>query len=145
MEVGFSARLSVRMPKLFTFKVEGKPAPKPRMTRRDSWKKRPAVKRYREYADKIRAAAIACKRRLRLGDDYVLTGPVEVKIIFRENSTFVEVREVEGSMPVKRGDLDNCCKSVLESLSAQRSGVESLVPILIKDDSQVIHLVAEFA
>lgn len=30
---------------------------KPRMTRRDTWKKRPVVLRYREYCDRIRAAA----------------------------------------------------------------------------------------
>lgn len=32
------------------------PIPKPRMTRSDKWKKRPAVVRYFEYKDKIRAA-----------------------------------------------------------------------------------------
>jgi len=133
------------MPKLFTFKVEGKPEPKPRMTRRDRWARRAKVLRYREYADEIRAAAIDCKRRFRLGDDYVLTGPVEVKIIFREDSTFVEVRELEGPMPKKRGDLDNCVKAVLEGLSAQAGGVESLAPILINDDRQVVRIMAEFA
>jgi len=73
-----------------------------------------------------------------------LTGPVEVKIVFREDSTYVEVRELEGTMPRDRGDLDNVCKSVLEGLSAQRSGIEAMVPILIDDDRQVVRLVAEF-
>jgi Holliday junction resolvase RusA-like endonuclease len=34
------------------------PIPKPRMTRSDKWKKRPAVVRYFEYKDKIREAGI---------------------------------------------------------------------------------------
>lgn len=33
------------------------PVGKPRMTRRDKWKQRPAVMRYREFADRVRAAA----------------------------------------------------------------------------------------
>jgi Holliday junction resolvase RusA-like endonuclease len=37
--------------------VLGTPLGKPRMTRRDKWKKRPCVMRYREWADKVRAAA----------------------------------------------------------------------------------------
>jgi len=40
-----------------SFVVAGKPMGKPRMTRRDVWKKRPVVLRYREYCDNIRAAA----------------------------------------------------------------------------------------
>jgi Holliday junction resolvase RusA-like endonuclease len=39
------------------FEVLGAPMGKPRMTQRDVWKKRPVVLRYREYCDRIRAAA----------------------------------------------------------------------------------------
>lgn len=38
------------------FDVPGPPIGKPRMTRRDVWKSRPAVMKYREWADKFRAA-----------------------------------------------------------------------------------------
>lgn len=34
------------------------PVPKPRQTRADKWKQRPAVMRYREFADQVRAAGI---------------------------------------------------------------------------------------
>lgn len=34
------------------------PVPKPRMTQRDKWAKRPAVLRYREFCDQVRAAGI---------------------------------------------------------------------------------------
>lgn len=39
------------------FVVPGSPVGKPRMTQRDVWAKRPAVLRYREYCDRLRAAA----------------------------------------------------------------------------------------
>lgn len=37
--------------------VPGEPVAKPRQTRSDKWKERPCVVRYREWADKARAAA----------------------------------------------------------------------------------------
>jgi Holliday junction resolvase RusA-like endonuclease len=42
---------------VYEFNVPGPPMGKPRMTQRDQWKKRPAVLRYREYCDRIRATA----------------------------------------------------------------------------------------
>jgi len=42
---------------IHAFEVPGAPMGKPRMTQRDRWKKRPNVVRYREYCDRIRAAA----------------------------------------------------------------------------------------
>jgi len=37
--------------------VPGNPVGKPRMTRKDKWAQRPCVLRYREWADRARAAA----------------------------------------------------------------------------------------
>lgn len=48
---------AVDKPKSYSFVVPGAPMGKPRMTQRDKWQKRPAVLRYREYCDRIRAAA----------------------------------------------------------------------------------------
>lgn len=42
---------------VYEFTVPGAPMGKPRMTQRDQWQKRPAVLRYREYCDRIRASA----------------------------------------------------------------------------------------
>ena len=42
---------------VITIVVPGAPIGKPRMTRRDRWAKRPAVMRYREWADRVRAVA----------------------------------------------------------------------------------------
>jgi len=39
------------------FTVPGMPVAKPRMTKRDTWAKRPCVLRYREFCDRMRAAA----------------------------------------------------------------------------------------
>ncbi len=49
--------LSVYKPKTYQFSVPGAAMGKPRMTQRDVWQKRPVVIRYREYCDRIRAAA----------------------------------------------------------------------------------------
>jgi len=43
--------------KSLTFTVAGPVVGKPRMTQSDKWKKRPPVLRYRDYCDRIRAAA----------------------------------------------------------------------------------------
>ena len=36
--------------------IDVNPVPKPRQTRSDVWKKRPAVMRYRQFADELRLA-----------------------------------------------------------------------------------------
>ena len=45
--------------RILTITVPGVPVAKPRMTRRDRWAKRAAVMRYREFADRVRAASAA--------------------------------------------------------------------------------------
>jgi Holliday junction resolvase RusA-like endonuclease len=42
-----------------SFTIHAEPMGKPRMTQRDKWAKRPAVLRYRAFADKARASAPA--------------------------------------------------------------------------------------
>lgn len=42
---------------LLTIVVPGPPIGKPRMTQRDKWRQRPAVMRYRAWADRVRAIA----------------------------------------------------------------------------------------
>lgn len=44
-------------PQVLTITVPGRPHGKPRMTQRDKWKRRPVVVAYREWADRVRAAA----------------------------------------------------------------------------------------
>lgn len=42
---------------VITFTIHGDPIGAPRMTRRDKWKQRPCVLRYRDWKDKARKAA----------------------------------------------------------------------------------------
>ncbi|MBA7526214.1 hypothetical protein ES705_18375 [subsurface metagenome] len=123
----------------FRFAVEGAPVPKPRMTQRDQWEVRPSVARYREYADAVRAACIDAKRTMGLPDDFSIEDPVSVKAIFGRDFTLIEVETIEGKVikPKGSGDLDNYGKAMIEGLHPQKSGVASLVPILIGDDRQV--------
>ena len=132
---------------IFQFVVNGRPAPKPRMTQSDRWKQRPCVLRYREYADAIRAAAIDAKRTHALPDDFLFDGNVEVEALFGKDYTLIKVSEISGEVQIKksRGDIDNYGKSVAEGLFAQQSGMESLLKILIHDDKQIIHMDLTFA
>lgn len=45
--------------KYLTFTVPGTPVPKPRMSQRDKWQKRPCVMRYRAWCDAVRLACTA--------------------------------------------------------------------------------------
>lgn len=122
----------------FRFAVEHKPVPKPRMTQSDKWKKRPEVVRFLAYKDALRAAVIDTRRMIGKSDDWLMKGPVEVQMIVGKKFTYVTVVEVPAIDERKRpaGDIDNFAKSVLEALQAEYS--------LIKDDKQVVRLVAEF-
>jgi Holliday junction resolvase RusA-like endonuclease len=43
---------------MYIFTVPGTPIGKPRMTRRDKWKRRPNVQRYRAWADSVRLVVV---------------------------------------------------------------------------------------
>ena len=124
-----------------TFTVPGIPRPKPRMTRRDQWKQRPIVVNYRDYADRIRAALIDAKRVSGISDEFEMDGPIAVDLTFvtrkGEERTIVKIWQLEGALKPRAGDIDNFCKSVLEAMQPF-----NIVPILIKDDKQVITLTA---
>lgn len=106
--------------------------------------------RTKEYEGRIRAAAIDAKRTAGMKDDDVIEGPVEVRLIFGLNGgepyTHVQVIPLEGAakVPKDRPDLDNLVKAALDGLQSAQRGVESAVPIMLRDDRQVVRLVAEF-
>ena len=89
------------------------PVPKPRMTRRDKWKKRPCVLRYRAFCDELR---------LRLKSVPV---PLDITFILEMPSSWSEKkkREMEGSPHCVRGDLDNYLKSFLDGMLTEDSHV----------------------
>jgi Holliday junction resolvase RusA-like endonuclease len=123
----------------FAVIVHGKCPPKPRMTGSDAWKDppRPAVKKYRDYVDKIRAAMIDAKREWGWDDGDSIATRVAVTIDFHDNFTLIDVTEMGGKRGKRAGDLDNMIKTVFEALQDFQN-----VPILIEDDSQVVSVKA---
>ena len=98
------------------FSVKGTPVPKPRMSQRDRWQHRPAVARYREYVDEIRAGGVDAKRAAHLGDFFHLAGPLRVSMTFTSTETYLTVARAElpyRRPPGLRFDLDNGVKAVL--------------------------------
>lgn len=97
------------------FVVRGVPVGKPRMTKRDKWKRRPCVLRYRAWADAARAAA-------GLIDKALLTHPTEV--IFTAYMP-IAARHRKGMRELMRGtactvkpDRDNIDKALCDALFA---------------------------
>lgn len=90
------------------FTVPGPAMGKPRMTQRDVWQKRPAVVRYREYCDRIRAALAA-------GGG--LTGSPIMMIVFayiavKPSWSEKKKQAMIGKPHRQRPDADNIFKSV---------------------------------
>ncbi len=96
------------------------PVPKPRQTRADVWQQRPAVLRYRNFADKLR-------------DAYPLDLPERVKLVFYMPmpESWSKKKRAELSMLPhdQRPDLDNLIKSVLDALSPEDSYVYEIYAI----------------
>ena len=95
-----------------TITVPGTPLGKPRMTQRDKWKKRPCVVRYREWADKVRDAA-------------VMSVPAANRVvslswvaIFEPPKSWSKKKRAEaiGTMHREKPDRDNINKAVLDIL-----------------------------
>lgn len=90
-------------------RVDITPVGKPRMTQSDKWKQRPAVMKYRAFADELR---------LRYKGEL----PQQVKLIFylpmpkswsaRKRGAF------EGGPHAVKPDIDNLCKAVFDALSS---------------------------
>lgn len=98
--------------KTFRFTIFGRPVPKPRMTRRDIWDRRPCILKYREWQNKVLAAAISA------GGASKLEGPLRFSAGFF----------LKGHPNM---DLDNLCKGILDSLIPHRGAVLWTIP----DDS----------
>jgi Holliday junction resolvase RusA-like endonuclease len=88
------------------------PIPKPRMTRRDRWKVRPCVARYRAFCDECRLKEVWFK-------------PSGARIIFvmpMPKSWSKTKRATLRSRPhEQRPDLDNLCKSLFEAVYSDDS------------------------
>lgn len=97
------------------FIIRGIPIGKPRMTKRDKWKQRPCVLRYRAWADEARKAA-------GLREKLVLTGATT--LTFRAYVPMPAMwkagqrAEMQGEPCLGKPDLDNLQKSLADALFA---------------------------
>ena len=100
------------------FTVPGDPMGKPRQTQRDRWQKRDCVLRYRDYCDRIRAAAPA---RLATVDVYA----IGVIAYFAMPDSWSKKKKalMNGIMHRVKPDHDNVQKGILDGLLKDDSGV----------------------
>lgn len=92
--------------------IDIKPVPKPRMTRSDVWKKRPAVVAYRYFADELR---LKYPHELpeRLGLVFMIEMPKSWSAKKRET--------MDGKPHQQRPDTDNLTKAVKDALAVEDS------------------------
>lgn len=83
------------------------PVPKPRQSRSDRWKQRPAVMRYREFCDQVREAGIT-----------LYSCGMHITFIIPMPDSWSEKKklEMDGQPHQQRGDLDNYAKSALDAI-----------------------------
>lgn len=87
------------------------PCPKPRMTRRDKWKQRPCVMRYRAFKDKCRAHRVEL--------------PQPCKVVFHlempKSWNAMSRRGRHGSPHCSKPDLDNLLKALCDAVLSDDS------------------------
>lgn len=94
--------------------IEIEPVPKPRMTQRDKWAKRPAVLRYRAFCDQVRAAGLALPE-------------AGAHIVFHlaMPASWSKKRRAQmlGQPHQQKPDVDNLAKALLDACLAEDQGV----------------------
>jgi Holliday junction resolvase RusA-like endonuclease len=102
-----------------------RPIPKPRMTQRDKWAKRPVVLRYFEYKDKLRAEVL--KNNIELGVKLSLTFIIAIPKSKRKKKN--NWRAKIGTPHQERPDLDNLIKAFKDALYKEDSVVWKYGPM----------------
>ncbi len=93
------------------------PVPKPRQTRADKWQKRPAVIRYRAFADELRYKA----GKIDL-NHHSLTFGLPMPKSWSEKKK----QAMDGQPHTQKPDLDNLLKAVGDALNTDDSGIHTL-------------------
>lgn len=93
------------MAKVTTYDVT--PVPKPRMTQRDKWKKRPVVLRYHAFKDQVRDSGLT-----------IPTSGAHVCFVMPMAKSWTKQRSIvmEGQPHEQRPDLDNLLKALGDAL-----------------------------
>lgn len=87
--------------------------PKPRMSRSDSWKKRPCVLRYWKFSDDLKASAT--EKGYEMADEVHM----EFHIAMPKSWSKKKKKEMLGRQHKSLPDLDNCVKSCADILKKQ--------------------------
>ena len=105
------------MSNLLQFHYKGPIMGKPRMTRADTWKKRPVIMRYWAYKDKLKEAAEKAK--------YVPGEKLDIMFSLEMPVSWSKVRKTAMlNQPHKnKPDIDNLCKAFMDCLLADDSHV----------------------
>jgi Holliday junction resolvase RusA-like endonuclease len=95
------------------------PIPKPRMTQRDRWSKRPCVLRYYKYCDDLREEAFINK--------YNITSTLSMTFVLPMPKSWSKKkkREMEHQPHTQRPDLDNLIKAFQDALAKEDSYVHT--------------------
>lgn len=93
------------------------PVPKPRMTKRDRWKKRPIVERYYEFRDEVKS--ILRKTGFEPSDALHLTFRVPMPKSWSKKKR----EKMLGKFHKQRPDIDNYIKGFLDAAFKEDSGV----------------------
>lgn len=93
------------------------PVPKPRMTQRDKWEKRPAVVRYRAFCDKVRSQGIEVPE---CGAEITFVLPMPKSWSKKKRAA------MDGKPHQQKPDLDNCCKALFDAVHSEDCGIYQL-------------------
>jgi len=98
-------------------RIDIDPVAKPRQTRADIWKKRPAVMRYRAFADELR---IKCRLA-----GITITDRLQCDFYIKMPKSWSKKKKdmMRGKPHQQRPDIDNLAKSVMDSLLKEDSAV----------------------
>lgn len=109
--------------------VPGEPVAKPRQTRSDKWKERPCVVRYREWADRARAAAGAVPTEAQHAD-IVIYLPLPQSLSGKKRAAMA------GTPHRVKPDIDNLIKSSLDALLKRDQGIHEIRAKKFWEDEQ---------
>lgn len=119
------------------------PVPKPRMTQRDKWQKRPAVMRYRAFCDEVRARSI----NLPESDYHVIFVMPMPKSWSKKKQA-----EMDGKPHQQKPDKDNLEKALLDAIFDDDSriwdgrvskvwGITGMITVRLPEESTIHELI----
>ena len=101
-------------------KLKINPIPKPRMTRADTWKKRPCVVKYWAYKDELRV--LLNNHNIKIGDNIC----IEFHVAMPKSWSKKRKNEMNGLNHTKRPDVDNLLKGFMDAIFEEDSHIHTV-------------------